>query len=146
VLGAPGIHAGEADSLGEEATVVREGNQLVHSAKTEWLPLREPGVTGVFVKVLRFDKAAGRAPTILLRFQAGAIYPPHNHPGGEEIFVLEGDVWLGGDHLHAGDYLYTAPQNKHAVKSDGGCVLLVVVPEEVEVLGPGDGEAAHGGA
>lgn len=121
--------------------MAREGNQLVQSAKAEWQPLREPGVSGVSVKVLRFDKAAGRAPTILLRFEAGATYPPHNHPGGEEIFVLEGDVRLGGDHLHAGDYLYTAPQNKHAVKSDGGCVLLVVVPEGVEVLGPAGGDA-----
>jgi quercetin dioxygenase-like cupin family protein len=126
--------------------VVREANQFVQSAKVEWQPLREPGVSGVSVKVLRFDKATRRAPTILLRFQAGATYPPHNHPGGEEIFVLEGDVRLGGDHLHAGDYLYTAPQNKHAVMSNGGCVLLVVVPEEVEILGRGEGGAGHEGA
>jgi quercetin dioxygenase-like cupin family protein len=112
----------------------------------EWRPLDEAGVSGVDVKVLRFDRTAGRAPTIMLRFQAGATYPPHNHPGGEEIFVLDGDVRLGGDHLHTGDYLYTAPQNKHAVKSDGGCVLLVVVPEEVEILSRGDAGVIHEGA
>jgi quercetin dioxygenase-like cupin family protein len=111
-------------------------NQLVRSSQIEWQRLDEPGVTGVFVKVLRFDEAAGRAPTILLRFEAGATYPAHNHPGGEEIFVLEGDIKLGRDHLRAGDYLYTAPDNKHAVWSEGGCVVLVSVPEAVEILKP----------
>lgn len=110
-------------------------NQMVRSDEAAWQPLNEPGVAGVSVKVLRFDEATGRAPTILLKFEAGATYPPHNHPGGEEIFVLEGDIHLGKDHLRQGDYLYTAPGNKHAVESDGGCVVLVSVPQEVEVLG-----------
>lgn len=109
-------------------------NQLVRSNDIPWQPLDEPGVTGVFVKVLRFDETAGRAPTILLKFEAGASYPGHTHPGGEEIFVLEGDIRLGKDRLRAGDYLYTAPNNKHAVYSESGCVVLVNVPEEVERL------------
>jgi len=99
----------------------------------------------VLVKVLRFDKATGRAPTILLRFEPGATYPLHSHPGGEEVFVLEGDVHLGKDHLRTGDYLYTAPDNKHAVRSDGGCVLLLVVPEAVEILARTK-SASHDGA
>lgn len=108
--------------------------QLVRSNQIEWLPLTEPGVSGVSVKVLRFDKETRRAPTILLKFDAGATYPAHNHPGGEEVFVLEGDLKLGKDHLYAGDYLYTPPNGKHAVRSEGGCVVLVSVPEEVEIL------------
>lgn len=109
-------------------------NQLVRSAEIDWKLLEEPGVKGVFVKVLRYDEAARRAPTILLKFNPGAIYPGHTHPGGEEVFVLEGDVRLGRDELRRGDYLYTAPGNKHAVLSKGGCVILVNVPEEVERL------------
>jgi quercetin dioxygenase-like cupin family protein len=114
----------------------REGfTQLVRSLQIEWRPLTEPGVSGVFVKVLRFDKETRRAPTILLKFEAGATYPAHNHPGGEEVFVLEGDLRLGKDHLYIGDYLYTSPNGKHAVRSEGGCIVLVNVPEEVEILG-----------
>jgi quercetin dioxygenase-like cupin family protein len=52
-----------------------------------------------------------------LKFEPGATYPAHNHPGGEEVFVIEGDVKLGKDRLSAGDYLYTPPQGKHAVRS-----------------------------
>lgn len=109
-------------------------NQLVRSSSVEWQPLAEPGVTGVDVKVLRFDKEADRAPTILLRFAPGATYPSHVHPAGEEIFVLEGDIHLGKDHLFAGDYLYTAPNNVHAVRSDGGCIVMVCVPQAVQVI------------
>jgi len=111
-------------------------NQLVRGNDLPWLPLDEPGIVGVAVKVLRFDEATGRAPTILLRFDPGARYPAHSHPGGEEIFVLEGDIRLGKDHLRAGDYLFTAPDNIHAVHSVGGCVVLVNVPQAVEILRP----------
>lgn len=116
------------------AKPTRLPNQLVRSNEAPWQPLNEPDVVGVWVKVLRFDAAAGRAPTILLKFEPGARYPGHNHPGGEEIFVLEGEIHLGRDHLRAGDYLYTAPNNKHAVYSETGCVVLVNVPQEVEVI------------
>ena len=108
--------------------------KLVRSDQIEWKPLAEPGVSGVFVKVLRFDRETRRAPTILLKFEAGATYPAHDHPGGEEIFVIEGDLKLGKDHLYAGDYLYTPPNGKHAVRSETGCVVLVSVPEEVVIL------------
>jgi len=108
--------------------------QLVRSGQIEWKPLAEPGVSGVFVKVLRFDRDTRRAPTILLKFDAGATYPAHDHPGGEELFIIEGDLKLGKDHLYAGDYLYTPPHGKHAVRSEQGCVVLVSVPEEVVIL------------
>jgi anti-sigma factor ChrR (cupin superfamily) len=108
--------------------------QLVRSYQAEWRPLAEPGVSGVFVKTLRFDKETQRAPTILLKFEAGASYPAHNHPGGEEVFVIEGDLKVGKDHLRAGDYLYTPPDGKHAAWSEKGCIALVNVPQQVEIL------------
>jgi quercetin dioxygenase-like cupin family protein len=118
-----------------EASKQKESfTQLVRSDQIEWKPLAESGASGVFVKVLRFDKETRRAPTILLKFEAGATYPAHDHPGGEEVFVLEGDLKLGKDHLYAGDYLYTSPNGKHAVRSETGCVVLVSVPEEVVIL------------
>lgn len=120
--------------MGETSQPAESLTQLVRGNQIEWQPLAEPGVSGVFVKVLRFEKETRRAPTILLKFDAGATYPAHNHPGGEEVFVLEGDLKLGKDHLYAGDYLYTPPNGKHAVRSEGGCVVLVNVPEEVEIL------------
>jgi len=78
--------------------------QLIQSSQTDWKPLVEEGVKteGIYVKVLRFDEEAHRPPTFLLKFEAGASYPNHNHPAGEEVFVLEGEVRFGPDQLHAG--------------------------------------------
>lgn len=108
----------------------------IETKKVKWQPLTEQGVntTGIFVKVLRYDEASQRSPVILLKFEPGARYPAHNHPAGEEVFVLEGEVQFGNKHLSAGDYLYTPPEGKHAVWSKEGCVMLLIIPEEVEIL------------
>jgi quercetin dioxygenase-like cupin family protein len=108
----------------------------VKTNQHDWKPLVENLVdtTGIFVKVLRFDEHTKRAPSILLKFEAGSSYPYHNHPAGEELFVLEGDVMIEGERLEAGDYLYTPSNFKHFVKSEHGCVLLLLIPEEVEIL------------
>jgi len=111
-------------------------NYITHSASTDWTPLLEPGVDtdGVFVKVLRYDEQAGRSPTILLNFKPGARYPYHNHPAGEEIFVLEGSALIEGVTLLTGDYLYTPPGYKHGVTTLTGCTLLLMIPQKVEIL------------
>lgn len=108
--------------------------QLVPSNECEWKLLQEPGVSGIHVKILRFDAQSGRAPTFLLKLDAGASYPAHDHPAGEEVFVLEGEVHFGKYHLSAGDYLYTPPNGKHAVWTSAGCMVLFSVPEEVVLL------------
>lgn len=111
-------------------------NRLVRSTDGEWKPLPEEGVSGVYVKSLLYDEAARRSPTILLKFEAGATYPLHTHPAGEEIFVLEGDIRLGKDELQAGDYLFTAAGNKHRVSTKTGCVVFLKAPREVEIIKP----------
>lgn len=108
--------------------------QLVRKDDAGWEPLAEPGVSGIYKKTLRHDEEQGRAPTFLLRFDAGASYPAHDHPAGEEAFVLDGEVNFGPHHLKAGDYLYTPPNGKHAVWTAAGCVVLLCVPEAVRIL------------
>lgn len=101
----------------------------------EWQSLREAGIetAGIYVKALRYDEN-GRPPSILLKFEPGAQYPYHNHPSGEEIFVVEGSCIIEGAKLQAGDYLYTPPGFKHGVRSEEGCILLLIIPAEVEIL------------
>jgi quercetin dioxygenase-like cupin family protein len=110
--------------------------RVTRTTHLEWKPLFENGVKtdGLYVKVLRFDETQQRPPTFLLKFEAGASYPNHNHPAGEEVYVLDGEVRFGATELQAGDYLYTPPNAAHSVYSKTGCVLLFVVPEAVEML------------
>ncbi len=109
---------------------------ITRSQQSEWKPLIEKGThyKGIFVKSLRYDVETQRAKTILLKFEPGASYPYHNHPAGEELFVLEGSAIIEGATLTAGDYLYTPPGFKHAVTTAKGCTLFFMVPEEVEIL------------
>jgi quercetin dioxygenase-like cupin family protein len=109
---------------------------LVRSRDGSWRALPTPGVS---IKVLRSDKATGES-TALLRFEPGARFPAHDHPGGEHVFVLEGDLQVGRDRLEAGDYLFTPPHGKHAASSEGGCVFLVSVLKPIEILHEGEVE------
>jgi len=104
---------------------------VVRTTETAWKTLRTPGVS---IKSLRDDKTSG-ASTFLLRLEPGARVPAHNHPAGEELFVLEGDFQVGPHRLARGDYLYTPPDGKHAAGSEGGCLVLVTLPRPVEILG-----------
>jgi quercetin dioxygenase-like cupin family protein len=109
---------------------------IASTGNMDWKPLMEEGIdtTGLFVKILRFDEQQQRPPSILLKFEANAKYPFHNHPGGEEIFVMKGSCIINDMVLNAGDYLYTPPDFKHGVKSETGCELLLIIPQEVEIL------------
>jgi quercetin dioxygenase-like cupin family protein len=111
-------------------------NYIASTGNMEWRPLAEEGIdtTGISVKILRFDEQQQRPPSILLKFEPGAKYPFHNHPGGEEIFVTKGSCLVNSTLLNAGDYLYTPPGFKHAVKTETGCEMIFIVPEEVEIL------------
>jgi quercetin dioxygenase-like cupin family protein len=103
---------------------------VVRGNETEWRALEVPGVS---VRILRSDKATGES-TALVRLEPGSRFPAHDHPAGEEVYVVEGEVTIGGERLNAGDYLYTPPSGKHAASTEGGCVFLVTLPKPVVIL------------
>ncbi len=103
------------------------------SAAKEWRPV--PDAPGNAVKVLRYDPATGGS-AVLLRMDPGAHYAAHVHPGGEEVFVLEGSLQLGADFLREGDFLYTPPGGIHAASSKEGCIVYISVPRGIEFATP----------
>ena len=107
-----------------------DSSPVVRSAAAAWKP---SAVAGVSVKPLRRDTATG-ASTSLVRFEPGTKFPAHNHPAGEEVFVVEGDFTIGPHRLTAGDYLYTPPDEKHAASTERGCLIIVTLPKPVEIL------------
>jgi quercetin dioxygenase-like cupin family protein len=111
-------------------TAPAERGAAVRSGQVAWRALRTPGLS---VKVLRHDPDTG-ASTTLIRLEAGARVPAHDHPAGEELFVLEGDFRVGAERLGPGDYLYTPPDVKHAASSESGCLVLVTLPKPIRVL------------
>jgi quercetin dioxygenase-like cupin family protein len=90
----------------------------------QWLPSDKPGLD---YSPLR-PHASGGA-TFFLRFAAGAVGAAHTHPGGEELFVVSGDITVGGRRLRAGDYLYTPPDGVHDAVAHEETVLLLHTPK-----------------
>ena len=102
---------------------------FVHSDECKW----QFSAVGVSKKVLRSDDETGES-ALLVRFEPGSTYPMHNHPGGEEIYALEGEIRVGGYTLRPGDFLYTPPEGKHAVSSKLGGLVLLTLSKPIEIL------------
>lgn len=63
--------------------------------------------------------------TSLVRYEPNATFPVHDHPDGEEIFVLEGIFSDEYGDWPAGTYLLNPEGFRHAPFSKDGCVLFV---------------------
>lgn len=61
----------------------------------------------------------------LVRFDPGFEAPDHDHPGGEEIFVIEGGLEDADGRYAAGDWLRLPPGSRHRPRSREGCLLYV---------------------
>jgi len=82
----------------------------------EWLPLGD-----------RHD-SPGHPEIFLLRFKPGAASTPHEHTGGEEFHVLEGELTdCDGTVLRAGDHVRYRPGSRHFSVSETGCTLLAMI-------------------
>jgi anti-sigma factor ChrR (cupin superfamily) len=97
-------------------------------------PWRDTPSPGVQFKKLMFDRDSGRS-AVLVRFEPGAVYFAHAHPGGEEYYVLEGTVQDGPESYGPGTYVYHPPGSKHRPVSKDGCLLFISLPQQVEPLG-----------
>jgi anti-sigma factor ChrR (cupin superfamily) len=91
------------------------------------------GRPGVSYRTLRKHENGGL--TLLLKFEPGARYHTHRHPGGEEYYVLEGELDDLGKTWPRGSYVHHPPGSTHRPSSKAGCVVLVILLQPVELLG-----------
>ena len=86
-----------------------------------WEPLRD----GVDVLRLCGDPSAG--PSVaLVRYQPGATVPRHRHRGFELVHVLSGSQSDERGTYGAGSVVINPKGDEHSVRSDEGCVVLIV--------------------
>ena len=104
---------------------------VLHSATMAWDASPAGGVERK--RLARADAERGHA-TSIVRYAAGAAFPEHPHPQGEEIFVLEGVFSDEHGDYPAGTYLRNPPGSKHSPYSEQGCVLFV----KLEQFSPDD--------
>jgi len=88
----------------------------------QWVPSPQVGVERIMLDRTGAEKARA---TSIVRYAPASVFPPHLHPGGEEILVLDGTFSEGGDDYPAGWYLRNPPGSSHQPSSGEGAVIFV---------------------
>lgn len=81
---------------------------------------------GISCKLLSTDTESDRV-TMLVRLAPNTAYPPHRHAGLEELYLLEGELWIENRKLEPGDYNRAAAGTAdQRVWSESGCMCLLI--------------------
>jgi anti-sigma factor ChrR (cupin superfamily) len=119
-----------APSLWErlEQRIAPEGGH--HSAGPRshgWaVPDWEEAVPGISCKLLATDTENNRV-SMLVRLAPGAAYPPHQHAGVEELYLLDGELMIDDRKLYPGDYNRAeAGSADQRVWSETGCTCVLL--------------------
>ena len=95
----------------------------VDTGELDWAP--SPSGTVYRKRVHLVGPAESGQVTSIVRYEAESSFPPHGHPGGEEILVLEGVFSDEHGDWPKGAFLLNPEGFHHAPYSKDGCVLLV---------------------
>jgi anti-sigma factor ChrR (cupin superfamily) len=106
----------------ERLNMDRSRRVVINTAGMEW---ENSPAAGVERKKLEREASESGQVTSVVRYQPGSRFRPHIHPGGEEIFVIDGIFEDENGQYSAGSYLRNPPGSSHAPGTENGCVLLV---------------------
>ena len=107
-----------APALTEDASLL--SFLAVRSQDRQWQPDSVPGVE---ISIFHTD-SINRQIVGLLRAKPGVRYPRHRHATVEEIYMLSGDLTVGGEVYGAGDYIRSQPGSTHAPHTLDGCMFF----------------------
>jgi quercetin dioxygenase-like cupin family protein len=118
---------------------------VVHAARLDWVASPTRGVDRRML--FRIGEEKARA-TSIVRYAPESRFPHHDHPGGEEFFVLEGTFQDETGDFPAGSYVRNPPGTGHAPGSREGCTIFVKLwqfrrDDRLRIVRrPGEGEKA----
>jgi anti-sigma factor ChrR (cupin superfamily) len=103
------------------------GGEPLPAVTSSWSePEWEEVAPGISCKLLATDTEHDRV-SMLVRLGPGVDYPPHRHAGLEELFLLEGELWINDTKLYPGDYNRAEPGTAdQRVWSATGCTCVLV--------------------
>lgn len=112
------------ERIGGEAS---EEPVLVLPEVPAWRELEwEDVAPGISCKLLATDNERDRV-SMLVRLAPGTAYPPHRHMGVEELFLLDGELWIEDRRLRPGDYNRREPGTAdRRVWSETGCTCVLI--------------------
>jgi putative transcriptional regulator len=70
---------------------------------------------------------------MLVRLAPGVPYPPHQHAGVEELYLLDGELWIDDRKLNPGDHSRADPgtSDGRVWRETGGTCLLLTSYRDV---------------
>jgi anti-sigma factor ChrR (cupin superfamily) len=92
---------------------------VIDTTREAWLPGLVSGLEVMPLHVWGSEHVA------LVRWAPGTVFQPHGHPGGEEIFVLEGVFQDEHGTYPTGSWLRNPPGSAHRPWSEAGCTIWV---------------------
>jgi anti-sigma factor ChrR (cupin superfamily) len=96
---------------------------FVRAAERQWQTL----MPGIQAQVLQIDPERDTA-VLLVRAEAGSVYPTHHHSGPEDCYVLSGEVIVQGERLRGGDFHHACSNTAHEpVVCVSAAELLLIV-------------------
>jgi anti-sigma factor ChrR (cupin superfamily) len=95
---------------------------VIRPGDVPWVPSPVPGVERRMLD--RIGDEVARA-TSFVRYAARSRYAPHEHGGGEEFLVLEGEFADGSGRYPRGCYVRNPVGSRHAPFTDTGCTIFV---------------------
>ncbi len=96
---------------------------VMRTAQMEWQASPSPSVWRKRLDLVG-PTEAGRV-TSAVRYDADSTFPPHDHPDGEEILVLDGVFSDEYGDFPAGTFLLNPEGFRHAPFSKEGCIIFV---------------------
>lgn len=99
------------------------GHRVVDSRSADWQQGDTPGREVLPL----YDDAGHREKMRLVRLGPGTVVPEHDHPGGEEVYVIAGELADADGTYGQGTWLRLPDGSRHQPRSDGGCTLYVKV-------------------
>lgn len=115
------LQARLADRLAAET-----GERVMPSGPQWSEPPWENVAPGIWVKLLANDSDRD-VVSMLVRLEPGAEYPPHTHAGTEELYLLDGELWINERKLYPGDYSHAvAGTGDKRVWSETGCTCVLM--------------------
>jgi anti-sigma factor ChrR (cupin superfamily) len=114
------------ERLARRIAAETDQNPVVPPAKQWDEPAWEEAAPGIFCKLMATDAERHRV-SMLVRLLPGVDYPPHTHAGVEELFLLDGELWINDRKLYPGDYNRAEPgSGDKRVWSETGCTCVLI--------------------
>lgn len=103
----------------------------IDTASAAWEPWTLDGV-----EVIRLAERSGER-VYMMRLRAGTIVPTHDHPGGEELLVLDGEFADQNGSYPKGTWLRMPAGSSHNLSSEQGCTIWLKLGHLAgEITGP----------